>query len=144
MANERARIHAGMEVVGSDGQRVGTVTETRERDVRVSREIQGQPSDVFVPLDAVARVDDDRLVLTLPAADVDLQNWPHEGAATVGAVSSNPGPAGGGMPSGRPGWPTFESVDSSVPQPGAGASNLTSDQEAGARGTAAPTGLPGT
>jgi hypothetical protein len=62
-----------MEVVGSDGDRVGTVKQIRENDFLVNRPLQ---RDVYVPFDAVKDVANGKVVLTVQAGQVDNMNWP--------------------------------------------------------------------
>ena len=62
-----------MDVVGSDGVIVGQVKELRDTDFLVDRSMQ---RDVYVPLSAVQTIDGDRVLLHIPARDVDSQNWP--------------------------------------------------------------------
>jgi hypothetical protein len=75
-------ILVGMDVVGRDGEGVGTVKEVRTSDILVDRPLA---RDVYVPLEAVqAIVDatasdsvDPRVVLTIRADSVDDMGWPH-------------------------------------------------------------------
>jgi uncharacterized protein (TIGR02271 family) len=62
-----------MEVVGSDGESVGRVKEVREGDFLVDR-----PSarDVYVPMDAVTEVANDRVTLNVQGHEVDDMGWP--------------------------------------------------------------------
>ena len=64
----------GMEVVGSDGERVGLVKEVRAGDLLVDRAMR---RDLYVPLDAVREVTGERVVLTIPADGADDQGWPN-------------------------------------------------------------------
>jgi uncharacterized protein (TIGR02271 family) len=64
----------GMEVVGSDGERVGLVKEVRAGDLLVDRAMR---RDLYVPLDAVREVTGERVVLTIPADEADDQGWPN-------------------------------------------------------------------
>jgi hypothetical protein len=61
-----------MEVVGSDGDRVGTVKELRNGDFLVNRSMK---RDVYVPALAVREIREGIVVLGIPAAQVDDQNW---------------------------------------------------------------------
>ncbi len=65
-----------MEVVGSDGARVGVLRDVRpdEADILVHRPLLQR--DVYIPCDAIEGVLDGALVLTLPAAEVAAQDWP--------------------------------------------------------------------
>ena len=67
----------GMEVVGSDGERVGVLRDVRpaEADILVHRPLLQR--DVYIPFDAIDGVREGAMVLTLPAAEVVQQGWPH-------------------------------------------------------------------
>lgn len=67
----------GMEVVGSDGVRVGVLRDVRpdEADILVHRPLLQR--DVYIPFDAIDAVREGAVVLTLPAAEVAQQGWPH-------------------------------------------------------------------
>lgn len=69
-----ARIEVGkdMEVIGSDGGRVGRVKETRLSDFLVDRRLA---LDVYVPMEAVQRVAGDRVMLNVPADRVGDMGW---------------------------------------------------------------------
>ena len=72
----RADVHAGMEVVGFDGESVGLVKAVRERDFLLDRVMR---RDVYVPMSAVERVILDvvpeRVVLNVRGADVAVMDW---------------------------------------------------------------------
>lgn len=65
-------VRAGMRVVGSDRDEVGTVKEVRASDFLVDRRMR---RDVYVPLAAVRDVTGDSIMLTVPAGAVDDQGW---------------------------------------------------------------------
>jgi len=71
------QVGQGMEVVGSDGERVGVRRDVRPAaaDVLVQRPLPQR--DVYIPCAAIDGVRDGALVLTLPAAEVARQGWPH-------------------------------------------------------------------
>jgi sporulation protein YlmC with PRC-barrel domain len=71
------QVEQGMEVVGSDGERVGVLHDVRPAlaDILVHRPLLQR--DVYIPFDAIDRVRDGALVLTIPAAEVARQGWPH-------------------------------------------------------------------
>ncbi len=72
-AFDRTRVRLGMEVVGADGDRVGTVKDLRDTDFLVDRAMQ---RDVYVPFDAIRSIDGDVITLTVAAGAVDQQGWP--------------------------------------------------------------------
>jgi hypothetical protein len=81
------QIKVGMPVVGVDGKPVGKVKEVRQTDFLVDRPLA---HDVFVPFSFVLateseserirggpRREPEEVVLTIGAAHVDTQDWPH-------------------------------------------------------------------
>jgi ferritin-like metal-binding protein YciE len=66
------QVRPGMAVVGSDASQVGQVKEVRDADFLVDR--RGR-RDVFVPVDAIQEITGDRIMLNLPADQVDDMNW---------------------------------------------------------------------
>jgi hypothetical protein len=80
----RWQIHETMDVVGSDGEKIGTVKAVHGTDVHVDRPL-GQ--DVFVPFSAVRTVDGERVMLNVRANEVGDQHWP-----TPDLTGSNEGP----------------------------------------------------
>jgi osmotically-inducible protein OsmY len=81
----RWQIRETMDVVGSDGERVGTVKSVHGTDFHVDRPMG---RDLFVPFSAVRTVDGERVMLSMRANEVDSQHWPAPGLA-----GSNEGPA---------------------------------------------------
>ncbi len=75
-ARGTVEVSQDMEVVGSDGARVGVLRDVRpdEADILVHRPLLQR--DVYIPCDAIEGVLDGALVLTLPAAEVAAQDWP--------------------------------------------------------------------
>ena len=69
----RWQIRETMDVVGSDGENVGTVKTVRGTDFEVDRPVS---RDLYVPFSAVRTVDSERVLLSCRAAEVDQQNWP--------------------------------------------------------------------
>lgn len=61
------KIRAGMTVIGSDGEIVGTVKQAGRNDFLLDRELQ---TDLYVPVDAVRNVIDDEVILTVPKYEV--------------------------------------------------------------------------
>jgi hypothetical protein len=81
----RGQIRETMDVVGSDGETVGTVKAVHGTDFHLDRPVA---RDVFVPLSAVQTVDGERVMLRVRANEVDDQNWP-----APDLMGSNEGPA---------------------------------------------------
>ena len=67
------QVQAGMQVVGSDMSNVGNVKDVRDNDFLVDIPMQ---RDVYVPFSAVQNVNDDQVVLNIPAGQVQDMNWP--------------------------------------------------------------------
>lgn len=74
-------IQPGMEVVGIDGEAVGTVKDVRATDILVNRPLA---RDVYVPIEAVQAIIDatasdavqTRVILTVRADSVGDMGWP--------------------------------------------------------------------
>jgi hypothetical protein len=77
-------ITVGMNVVGFDGEEVGTVKEVRSAEILVNRPLA---RDIYVPLEAIqAIIDasashsvDPHIILTIRADSVGDMGWPHPG-----------------------------------------------------------------
>jgi hypothetical protein len=75
-------ILVGMDVVGRDGEDIGTVKEVRATDILVDRPLA---RDVYVPLEAIRAIIDatasdsvnPHVVLTIRADSVGDMGWPH-------------------------------------------------------------------
>lgn len=67
-------IRAGMDVTGADGQLLGTVDRVEEQHV-VVRGGSFIPGDVYVPVTAVASVEENQVTLNVPADTVLEQGW---------------------------------------------------------------------
>jgi hypothetical protein len=68
----RELFNTGMPVVGRDGGLIGTIAEVRCYDFLVRRE---SDPDIFVPFGACLKTNGG-VVLDIPAAAIDQQNWP--------------------------------------------------------------------
>ena len=64
-------INEGMEVIGSDGHRIGGVKEIREKDFLVDRR---KARDVYVPFSAVAK-SESCIILDVSSDKVDDTDW---------------------------------------------------------------------
>ncbi len=73
----QGQIEPGMEVTGSQGGHIGRVEEVQANQLLVDRD---NARDVYVPLDAIQKVNNDTVQLTVKADEVDSQGWhnPHE------------------------------------------------------------------
>jgi hypothetical protein len=61
-----------MDVVGADGNRVGEVTFVGDSDFLVDRPLA---RDIYVPYGACQSVEPHRVILRVPAGEVDNQGW---------------------------------------------------------------------
>ncbi len=70
---DRTRVRPGMDILGSDGDRVGTVKEVRTSDFLANRSMQ---RDIYIPFDSIMDVTGDTVRLNIPASQVDNMGWP--------------------------------------------------------------------
>lgn len=78
-------ITGGMDVVGSDGQKLGTVDHTEGNYIVASKGMLF-PTDYYIPVDAVSNVDEDRVYLNVTKEMALDQGWntmPTETASTA-------------------------------------------------------------
>ncbi len=66
-------VRVGMEVVGSDGHRMGKVKEVRSSDFVIDRRFR---RDIALPFEAIHQAGD-RVVLIVPAEEATKIDWPH-------------------------------------------------------------------
>lgn len=136
MTDHPAQVSAGMDVLGSDMRPVGIVQEVREHDFLTMEAMGG----IYIPFDVVRSLADDKVVLNIPAGDVDLQSWPRP--PSISSVSSgmdvSPGPAGPGMLFAPPGTPTGFPGAGSPDAPLTGTGDLTGDTEVSSPGEFGP------
>ena len=69
---DRAQLRNGMEVVGSDGDFVGHVKSLAEFHLAIDRPAK---MDAYAPYDVIQEVTQDRVVLNVPADQVDKMGW---------------------------------------------------------------------
>ncbi len=75
-------VHEGMDVLGSDGVKVGTVKQIRDYDILVNRplardiHVPFSAIDNVVPSGAIDKVAHEKVLLNIPADQVDKENWP--------------------------------------------------------------------
>lgn len=81
----RSQIRETMDVVGSDGESIGTVKAVHSGNFHLDRPMA---KDLFVPFSAVRTVDGERVMLNVRASEVDDQRWPDPSL-----TGSNEGPA---------------------------------------------------
>lgn len=68
------RIHKGMHVYSSDDHDMGHVADVYPDSFLVHKGYFF-PTDRYIPYSAVAFVENDRVVLTMPATDVKMREW---------------------------------------------------------------------
>ena len=73
MAVDRSCVQLGMEVVGADGEPVGTVKEIHDAAVLVHRPMA---RDVYVPFYAIDGASGKQVVISVPHDLVDAMYWP--------------------------------------------------------------------
>jgi hypothetical protein len=71
-AGSRWQIRETMDVVGADGEKIGTVKEVRGADFLLDRPMA---RDLFVPFGAVRTVDGERVMLAIRSEQIDEQDW---------------------------------------------------------------------
>jgi len=79
---QRSGIRTGWDVYGSDGQHIGSVGEIGENYVLVQKGMIFV-HDIFIPVSAIERVEDEAVWLNVAKADVDAMGWdmpPSEGS----------------------------------------------------------------
>jgi len=69
-----SQIRPGMQVVGSDMESVGQVRDVRQNDFLIDIPMR---RDVYAPLDAIQSMDGDKIVLNVPANNINNTNWPN-------------------------------------------------------------------
>ncbi len=69
---DRSLLRNGMEVVGSDGDFVGHVKSLAEFHLTIDRTAK---PDAYAPYDVIEDVTEDRVVLNVPADEVDNMGW---------------------------------------------------------------------
>lgn len=96
---EKMRIKEHMEVATSEGGHLGTVDEVEDSRIKLTRSDSGDGRHHYVPLDAVDRIDDNRIYLKAGTSATHADGSPHV-AAGVGAGTDTgtgaSGLAGGG------------------------------------------------
>jgi uncharacterized protein (TIGR02271 family) len=74
------QIETGTDVYGSDGEKIGSVAGIAD-DYFVIEKGFLFPTDIYVPMSAVAGVDDDRVTLSMSKDQVESADWTHEPTA---------------------------------------------------------------
>ncbi len=79
------QIGFGMQVEGSRGMAAGSVKTVRDSDFLVDRPLS---RDIYIPFGACQAIKDGRVILKVPADQIDSQGWPYAelgGASSTGA-----------------------------------------------------------
>jgi len=97
MDDERGAIQPGMEVFGSDGEKIGEVFDVLPGWFVVTKGFVF-PTDHYIPVAAVANIDaDGRISLAFTKDEALEQGWGTDPAGTDGdAAELDPGPNSGG------------------------------------------------
>ena len=66
-------LRSGWVVVGNDGRRLGTVKDVRQNYVVTSR--IGLPGEMYVPVSAIANVDNEVVQLNVAQRDAERMGW---------------------------------------------------------------------
>ncbi len=70
--NYKSQLKQGMDVLGSDGKKVGTVKEIHDYDILIDRTLA---TDVHVPFSAIQNVNSNQVHLNVPSDQVDKMHW---------------------------------------------------------------------
>lgn len=103
--NRFSGIRQGTDVYGANGDKIGDVQNVGSNYLHVSTGLFGLGRDLYVPFDAVSRVETDRVDLNVTNDQISSKNWsqkPSETAAAPGAYGTMPSaaaPAGNVAPS---------------------------------------------
>ncbi len=73
MTSGQHDVRVGMEVVGTDGEPVGRVREVGSDNFLVERP---GLTNIFLAFDDIQRITDGRVLLNIPAVEVDTMDWP--------------------------------------------------------------------
>lgn len=67
-----SELHVGSEVVGADGAFIGHLQDVHEHYVSAERPAK---ADVYIPFIEIQDVADGKVVVNVPARDIDLMGW---------------------------------------------------------------------
>ena len=84
---DRTQLQVDRQVFGTDGQLIGQIKEVGDTAFLVARMRQ---RDVYVPVEAVADVAAGRIVLNLPADQVNAMGWPSPPLTGLGGSGAPP------------------------------------------------------
>lgn len=82
---QRYEFRKGADVFGSDGQKIGDVKDVGTNFLDVSTGFLGFGGELYIPFDAVNRVEDDRIYLNVPSDRVSSMGWNQKPAEVAGA-----------------------------------------------------------
>lgn len=89
-------IREGTDVYGANGDKIGDVRNVGPNYVHITTGLFGLGQDLYIPFDAVSRVESDRLMLNVSKDDIPSKNWSRKPEEAAAATS---GGAYGTMPS---------------------------------------------
>jgi uncharacterized protein (TIGR02271 family) len=84
-----SQIQTGTDVYGSDGEKVGTIAGIADNYFVIEKGFIFT-TDIYVPMSAVARVDDDKVMLSMTKDQVENEDWTREPAEEVPAMGAAP------------------------------------------------------
>ncbi len=70
--NYKSQIKQGMDVLGSDGKKIGTVKEVHDYDILVDRTLA---TDLHVPFSSIQNLSNGQVNLNIPSDQVDKMHW---------------------------------------------------------------------
>jgi uncharacterized protein (TIGR02271 family) len=88
MRNTYAKqIKTGTDVYGSDDEKIGSIAGVADTYFVIEKGFIFT-TDIYVPMSAVARVDDDRVMLSMTKAQVENEDWTREPAEEVASMGA--------------------------------------------------------
>jgi uncharacterized protein (TIGR02271 family) len=83
------QIKTGTDVYGSDGEKIGSIAGVADTYFVIEKGFIFT-TDIYVPMSAVARVDDDKVMLSMTKDQVENEDWTREPAEEVPAMGAAP------------------------------------------------------
>jgi uncharacterized protein (TIGR02271 family) len=93
---QRYQFRTGADVYGSDGQKVGDISDVGPNYLHVTTGFLGLGGDLYIPFDAVSRTEDDKVYLNVPKDRVSAMGWTQKPAEAMEA--GRPSTYAGTMP----------------------------------------------
>ena len=83
------QIKTGTDVYGSDGEKIGSIAGVADNYFVIEKGFIFT-TDIYVPMSAVARVDDDKVMLSMTKDQVENEDWTREPAEEIPAMGAAP------------------------------------------------------